>query len=135
MKTYKFKISCTSIDDLCYNNNKISEKNYNKLEELINNYNYININIYNLLILYKKLKRKNITTKTLEFICDYKITEIDFQTFIQNMIDIGFNSKRDTNIEFIDNDKPNEPIYIYKFQSITKIETKKSTYCILYIFL
>ena len=38
------------------------------------------------------------------------------------MIDIGFNSKRDINIEFIDNDKPNEPIYIYKFQSITKIE-------------
>lgn len=37
------KISCTSKDNLSYNNKKISVKNYNKLnlEQLINDTNYI----------------------------------------------------------------------------------------------
>jgi len=120
MNNYKIKILCTSKDELCYNNKKISIKNYNKLklEELINKNN-----IYKLLILYKKNKQ-NFTTKTLEFLCNEEMTEDNFQTFIKDMIDIGFSSKYNTVIQFIDNNKPNEPIYTYKFQSITKTNKK-----------
>ena len=118
MTDYKIKIACTSLDELCYDNKIINKKNYNKckLEELINNYDNIN----KLLILYKKMNNKNITTKTLEFGCNNEISEINFLNFIQDMKNIGFNSKQDTSIHFIYT-QTNESIYKYKFQSIEPI--------------
>ena len=96
MNNYKIKISCTSKNELCHNNKKISIKNYNKLnlEQLINNNDYIE----KILILYKKLYEQNIITKSLEFLCkcDYEITDINFETFIKNMINIGFCSNNNT---------------------------------------
>ena len=128
MNNYKIKISCTSKDDLCYNNKKMSIKNYNKqnLEKLINNTYYIE----KTLILYKKLKNIDITTKSLEFICkcDNEISDNEFQTFIKNMINIGFSSNNKTTIHLIkiNDNKPNETIFIYEFESITKKNIKKT---------
>ena len=44
------------------------------------------------------------------------------------MINIGFSSNNNTTIHLIkiNNNKPNEPIFIYKFQSITKKNIKKT---------
>ena len=138
--SYKIKISCTSKKELCYNNNKISkpnskkksEKDYDKLKQLVNNHN----NITSSLILYKKFE--NFTTKTLEFLCNKEITEDDFKDFIKNMHDIGFISVCNTKITFVKLDKPNnesgnkrvirlikKPILTYLFQSITKIEEEE----------
>jgi hypothetical protein len=52
--SYKIKISCTSRQELRYNDNKISIQNYNQcqLERLIINTDYIN----NALILHKKIR-------------------------------------------------------------------------------
>ena len=84
MNNYKIKIECTSEDKLCYNNKKISNKNYNKLnfEDLMNNIDYIET----ALILYKNSKtNKNefIITKSLEFMCKYdnEISELNFKRF------------------------------------------------------
>jgi len=133
--SYKIKISCTSFQELCYNGKKISIKNYNQsnLEPLIINTDYIN----NALILYKIIKKRchSITTKTLEFICNKEISDIEFKCFIQNMKDIGFNSKYDTNIQFIKLDNIHVPMLIYRFTTMTppkKIKIKqlknRSTY-------
>ena len=126
MKNYKIKISCTSINDLCHNNKKLSTKNYGKLnlEKLINNTDYIE----KTLILYKKFGAS--TTKSLEFLCksDRQISDVEFLTFIKNMINIGFSSNNNTTIHLIkiNNNKPNEPIFIYNFQSMTKTNIKKT---------
>ena len=140
---YIIKINCTDKKKLCCNNDKISNKNYNKLnlEQLINNTNYIK----NVFLLFKKLKGKNFTTKTLEFCCkcDYEITKIDFQTFIKDMINIGFFSEDNAVVHLIkiNKNKPNETIFTYKFQSITEIIIKtsknkpnKSTYCTQFLY-
>lgn len=81
MYNYKIKILCISEDKLCYNNKKISNKNYNKLnfEELMNNIDYIET----ALILYKNFK--NFTTKSLEFMCKREISELEFKEFIVSM--------------------------------------------------
>ena len=123
---YKIKISCTSKDDLSYNNKKI----YNKLNlvQLINDTDYIE----KILILYKKHNNKPIITKSLEFLCkcDNEISDIDFQTFIEKMINIGFSSNNNTPIHLIkiNNNKPSEPIFIYNFQSITEKNISKIKY-------
>ena len=41
------------------------------------------------------IKKQNFITKTLEFLCnsDKDMSEDDFQKFIKDMMDIGFNSK------------------------------------------
>ena len=114
MNNYKIKISCTSKEELSLNNKKISMKNYTKNKLLLHKHDYIN----KIIILYK-ISHK-FTTKTLEFLCTNLITEIDFKIFIQNMIDNGFSSKYNTTISFIKNDNPHNPIYSYKFQTITK---------------
>ena len=57
MNNYVIKISCTSKGELCYNNKKISIKNYNKLnfDKLLDTIEYIK----KVLILYKKYKDKS----------------------------------------------------------------------------
>jgi predicted transport protein len=118
MYNYKIKISCTTKDELCYNNKKISNKNYNRpnFEELINNTDYIET----ALILYKK--EKKFTTKSLEFMCKRKISEDEFKTFIKDMKDIGFSSNNNNTIHLIkiNDNKPSEQIFIYYFQSEEK---------------
>jgi len=129
MNNYKIKISCTSKDDLSYNNKKISKKNYNKrnLERLINTTDYIEKAV----LLYKNSKTHdnvNITTKSLEFICkcNYEISAIDFETFIKEMQTIGFIASKFNTIHLIkiNTDKPEETILKYRFQSITKKKIK-----------
>lgn len=97
MYNYKIKIECTSEDKLCYNNKKISNKNYNKInfEELMNNIDYIET----ALILYKNFK--NFTTKSLEFMCKREISELEFKEFIVSMKKIGFESKNKNTIKLI----------------------------------
>jgi len=127
MNNYIIKISCTSKEELSYNNKKISIKNYNKLnfENLINATDYIE----KALILYKSVKTKSnqiFTTKSLEFICKCNNESvIDLTTFIKAMQTLGFSSIKDTFIHLI---KINtnaitehyEPILKYRFQSITE---------------
>jgi predicted transport protein len=118
---YKIKIGCTSEDELCYNNKKISNKNYNKpnFEELMNNTDYIET----ALILYKKILYKKFTTKSLEFMCKREISEDEFKTFIESMKKIGFKSNNDNTIHLIkiNDNKPSKQIFIYNFQSEEKI--------------
>jgi hypothetical protein len=134
MNNYKIKISCTKKEDLCYNNEKLTKTNYNKqnLENLINNTDYIEKSLF----LYKtikkepkyiptiKIKPKYISTTTLEFICkcDNEISDIDFETFIKDMKNIGFSSNTKNTIHLIkiNGNNQNETIFTYKFKSITK---------------
>ena len=165
MNNYKIKIACTSKDQLCCNNEKISKKNSKKLnlEKLIESNDFV----VNALILHKKIKNttpktlilhkkiknttpktlilpeklknttpktlilpeklKNTTTKTLEFNCkrDNEISNIDFETFIKDMKNCGYSSKISKTIIRlikINNNEPNEEIFIYEFQSITNID-------------
>jgi len=129
INNYKIKISCTSKEQMSYNNKKISKKNYNKLnlERLINTTDYIK----KALLLYKNYKtynNVNITTKSLEFICkcNNEISAIDFETFIKEMQTIGFIASKFNTIHLIKiyTDKPEETILKYRFQSITKEKIK-----------
>jgi hypothetical protein len=121
---YKIKIRCTTEDELCYNNKKISNKNYNKpnFEELMNKIDYIET----ALILYKNFKK--FTTKSLEFMCKREISEDEFKTFIKDMKDIGFKSNNDNTIKLIkiNDNKPNE--LTYKFQLETKEPNEEYIY-------
>ena len=124
MNNYVIKISCTSKGELCYNNKKISIKNYNKLnfDKLLHTIEYIE----KVLILYKKYKDKSnqiFTTKSLEFIC--KCNKIDLKTFIKAMQTLGFSSITDNFIHLIKINtnaitEQYEPILKYRFQSITE---------------
>ena len=132
MYNYKIKIACTTKDDLCYNNKKISNKNYNRpnFEELINNTDYIET----ALILYKNSKtNKNefIITKSLEFMCKYdnEISELNFQKFIKSLKKIGFSSGEFNTIHLIkinnnEQEEKEKLILKYKFQSETKTKIK-----------
>ena len=67
-------------------------------------------------------------TKSLEFNYNSKIHDIDFNTFIKDIQNIGFFSNKDILIHLISNKKINKKsktikktISIYKFQSIIKI--------------
>ena len=127
MNNYVIKISCTSKDELCYNNKKISIKNYNKLnfDKLLDTIEYIK----KVLILYKKYKDKSnqiFTTKSLEFICKCNNeSTIDLKTFIKAMQTLGFSSITDNFIHLIKINtnaitEQYEPILKYRFQSITE---------------
>ena len=123
MNNYKIKIACTTEDDLCYNNKKISKKNYNKInfEDLMNKTDYIET----ALILYKNFE--NFTTKSLEFMCKREISELEFKEFIVSMKKIGFESKNKNTIKLIkiNKNKLNELILTYNFQLETKEPNKE----------
>jgi len=134
MNNYKIKISCTKKEDLCYNNEKLTRTNYNKqnLENLINNTDYIEKSLF----LYKTIKIESnkiptttLETTSLEFICkcDNEISDIDFETFIKDMKNIGFRSNPENTIHLIkiNGNNQNETIFTYKFDSITKQKIKK----------
>ena len=70
-------------------------------------------------------KTKNkFTTKTLEFLYNNEISKEDFKTFIQDMKDIGFSSKNDNPISFINVDNPHNPIYSCYFGSLENCNIK-----------
>lgn len=126
INTFKIKISCTSLRELCYN--KLSEHRIirktldvkNMIEILINNSDYITKS----LLLTKKLN--NITTYTLEFLCKEQISEEQFEIFIKNMQDVGFRSTKNI-IKFINNNNPHDPVFNYDFNSITtRTKNKKN---------
>jgi len=106
---YKIKIEWTSKDELCYNNKEISININNNLKELIENTNYI-----------YDFKYIDLKTKSLEFFCESRILDIDFDfiTFIKDMQNIGFFSNKDILICLKNNEYD---ISKYKFQSIIKI--------------
>ena len=118
MKEYKIKIQCTEIEELILKGKKIRNKSlppYN----LYHNNDYID----EIIILYKKF----ITTTSLEFFCNRKITIDEFQYFIKQMHYYGYYSHNDINIQFIEN-KNNSIIYNYKFQSISEIKSNYNNY-------
>jgi len=129
MNNYKIKISCTKKEDLCYNNEQLTKTNYNKqnLENLINNTDYIEKSLFlykTIKIKSKKIESKKIESKSLEFICkcDNEISDIDFETFIKDMQNIGFSSNPNNTIHLIkiNGNNQNETIFTYKIESITK---------------
>ena len=126
MNNYKIKISCTSVEELCYNNKKITDKQKFKLElgQFISKFNYIKKAF--ILSKNKNINTKHITIKTLEFICDNKLCDIDFEIFIKEMKINGFDSdpKCNTKIHFI-NTTNNETLYSYNFNSVCKVPIKK----------
>ena len=113
---YKIKIPCTHKQDLSYNKKKIKKTNYHELKKVVHNIEYIE----KTLILYKN--KKNLTTKTLEFLCKREIDEYEFKNFIKNMQNNGYSSEKNTSIQFIKLNNNNEIIFEYYFQSITKKE-------------
>lgn len=120
---YKIKINCTSINDLSFNDSLLYDSRINRSI-------YYNI-IYNLypeeddfinkiMIVYKKFIRhniKNFVVKSLEIICNTKLTENQFIKYIEKMHDCGFESKNNTMVEFI-NMENYETIYKYSFNSM-----------------
>jgi hypothetical protein len=117
--SYKIKIytSNNKIDQLVYNDSKIN--NLTKInKELIND------DILFIVFLEKSLiknENKRIHTTSLEFIYDKKISEEDFKIFIKNLKTNNFKVLcKNTKIQFIDN-KTNEVIYNYIFDSIKQI--------------
>ena len=74
MSLYKIKIDCTSINNLSFDNKKINKKQYFKIHNLLNPniFEYID----SIIILHKKFK--NITIKTLEFLCNRELDLVEF---------------------------------------------------------
>ena len=127
---YKIRINCTSLDQLAFNNNPINKKSYKEIHDKLqpNNIDYID----SVIILHKKTNKKTkknnkiFTLKTLEFLCNKEISEYQFEELIQKMIEIGFYSKANRAIQFIDNNVFTTK-YNYDFNSCkpTEIEPRK----------
>lgn len=118
---YKIKISCTHKEELNYKKEKCTKKIIldDEFKLLMKNNKYIEKGLF----LHKT--QKKFTTKTLEFLCNSEISENDFETFIKNMKDIGFSSKNNKPISFINVDNPHNPIYSWYFESLENCKKKK----------
>ncbi len=141
---YTISIDCTSKGNLCFINNvitrkgqtittihKISKRNYeNVFKNILIPFlpSYIN-RVY---ILYKEYHTKNhvITTKTLQFSCIRDILNVEFQSFIHILNNIGFRSVNDTSIKYYEHDtEPNKgikTIYKIKFHSMCKLRIRQN---------
>jgi hypothetical protein len=128
----KIKIYCTTQEELQINNKKINLKNYNKLNEKPDKFEFVS-KIF-LLQKYKFINNKTTyIRKSLEFICNRDITEEEFIMFIENLKKIGFTTKKDElKIRYIDNEgkivfnynfTTNKPLIIPAFSN-----KKKSLY-------
>ena len=126
---YKIRISCTSDNELAFNNKPINKKSYKEIHDKLqpNNIDYID----SVIILHKKTKKKTkiFKLKTLEFLCNKEIGEYQFEELIQKMIKIGFYSKDNRPIQFIyiDNVFTTKYKYTYDFNSCkpTEVEPRK----------
>jgi hypothetical protein len=122
MNSYKITIECTSLNDLCYNDES--------LENLITKFDYIK----KAWLLYKTYK--NELKISLEFMCDSanEISESQFKSFIETMRASGFYSSNDKPIYLIKITDSYQIIYKYHFQSLAKqkieqrIKKNKSSY-------
>jgi hypothetical protein len=125
---YTIRIDVTQFDNLSFNGKCINKKVY---QDIISNLEIHDTDfIESIFILYKETGKK-ITTKTLVFVCDQEITELQFIQFFDKMKKVGFQSNNDKNIYFTDYKRlPNErELFIYKFTSCDKVDivqTKKS---------
>ena len=124
---YKIRISCTSDNELAFNNKPINKKSYKEIHDKLqpNNIDYID----SVIILHKKTKKKTkiFKLKTLEFLCNKEIGEYQFEELIQKMIKIGFYSKDNRPIQFIYIDNVFTTKYTYDFNSCkpTEVEPRK----------
>jgi hypothetical protein len=111
----KIKINCTTQEELQINNKKINLKNYNKLDDKPDKFEYIS-KIF-LLQKYKFIDNKTTyIRKSLEFICNKDITEEEFINFIENLKKIGFMTKKDNlKIRYIDNE--GKVVFNYNFNT------------------
>jgi hypothetical protein len=122
MNSYKITIECTSLNDLCYNDES--------LENLITKFEYIK----KAWLLYKTYK--NELKISLEFMCESanEISESQFKSFIETMRASGFYSSNDKTICLIKITDSYQIIYKYHFQSLAKqkiehrIKKNKSSY-------
>jgi len=125
---YTIRIDVTQFDNLSFNGKCINKKVY---QDIISNLEVDDTDfIKSVYILYKGTGVK-FTTKTLVFVCDQEITELQFIQFFDKMKKVGFQSNNDKNIYFTDYKRaPNErDLFIYKFTSCDKVDndnTKKS---------
>lgn len=121
---YKIKIVCTSINDLSFNGYRINRSIYdNMIYHLYpNEEDFIN----KIIILYKYSKRHNVENfvdKSLEIICNTKLTENKFIEYIEKMHDCGFQSYNNAIVEFI-NMENYETIYKYSFNLMEPVRIK-----------
>lgn len=114
---YKIKIGCTAKDELSLCGKKIKTNGYTTIVSKLTNNDYIDI----IQIVYKKHKKNDFTTKTIEFFINRELDEIEYILFIAKLKDAGFRSEKDINIQLI-NTKSNDVIFDYKFTSMCKNE-------------
>ena len=122
---YKIKIVCTSKYDLSFNRCKINRFIYDTITNTLNpcENNFIN----NIIVLYKssnKYKIINFIDKSLEIICNTRLTEEQFIQYIKKMHNCGFQSWNNVIVEFIDITN-NEIIYKYTFNLLEPLEIKQ----------
>jgi len=113
----KIKIGCTDKDELSFGGKKIKKNGYATIISKLTNNDYIDI----IQIVYKKHKKNDFTTKTIEFFINRQLDEIEYILFIAKLKDAGFRSEKDINIQLI-NTKSNDVIFDYKFTSMCKNE-------------
>jgi hypothetical protein len=102
---------CTSSKELCFNGAPINKNtNYDINNKLLPMYiEYIE----KIACLYKT--SGSMTTKSLEFICNREIDEIEFNEFIIILKTVGFSSMNGGKIQFIDMAADNKTIFNYNF--------------------
>ena len=116
---YKIRIRCTDPKELAFNGKKITKKSYNNIHNRLqpNNIDYIDaiiiLYITSYSIRYPRRYPEFFTDKSLEFLCNTKITEDQFKVFILKMKEIGFASDQKCSIQFIDNN--GKIMYNYDF--------------------
>jgi hypothetical protein len=112
---YKIRIGCTEENDLSFCGEKINMKGYTSIVSELTKNDYIEI----IQVLYKKHKKNNFTTKTIEFFINRELDEIEYILFIAKMKDAEFRSEKNINIQLINTDQ-NKIIFDYKFTSMCK---------------
>ena len=120
MSKYKIKINCTEIQQLSYNNSKITNKDFEK-------YNFDDINyIDEVYVLHRKLIKENFILKALEFIINKLLDINELQDFLIILKNKGFRSDNNTTVEFIDITENNNHNYLYKirYNTLKKIDYK-----------
>jgi hypothetical protein len=129
MNTYKITIECTSLLDLCYENDSV--------EKLITRFDYIQKALRLYKYYFNESTNKTEEKESLEFICECAniISETQFKNFIETMRASEFYSFNNKPIYLIKINNNYEIIYSFNFESLTKrtIEERfklknKSTY-------
>ena len=110
MTEFKIRIRCTSIEELSYNNKKISKTNKICV---------FDSNIEKIIILHKRLD--GFTTKTLEFIYNKQLNEEEFIKFIHTLKEHGFKTENSKHpIQFMKMN-PFTTLLNYTFMNANKI--------------